>query len=139
MSISDLHFYLIPKKEVVDKEPSIEFMSISLGTQLGEEIARLVPRDGRKHIFTTDMSYEITMSLEHTLRETERELEVLSSFLKCAEIHNLESMDAYFEDFKDKSEEIRKLKETFAKFELISQMVYELEYTDCAAIEVMVC
>ena len=106
MSISDLHFYLIPKKEVVDKEPSIEFMSISLGTQLGEEIARLVPRDGRKHIFTTDMSYEITMSLEHTLRETERELEVLSSFLKCAEIHNLESMDAYFEDFKDKSEEI---------------------------------
>ena len=139
MSSPDLHFYLIPKKEVVDKEPSIEFMSISLGTQLGEEIARLVPRDGRKHIFTTDMSYEITMSLEHTLRETERELEVLSSFLKCAEIHNLESMDAYFEDFKDKSEEIRKLKETFAKFELISQMVYELEYTDCAAIEVMVC
>ena len=139
MSSPDLHFYLIPKKEVVDKEPSIEFMSISLGTQLGEEIARLVPRDGRKHIFTTDMSYEITMSLEHTLRETERELEVLSSFLKCAEIHNLESLDAYFEDFKDKSEEIRKLKETFAKFELISQMVYELEYTDCAAIEVMIC
>lgn len=139
MSSSDLHFYLIPKKEVIDKEPSIEFMSISLGTQLGEEIARLVPRDGRKHIFTTDMSYEITMSLEYTLRETERELEVLSSFLKCAEIHNLESMDAYFEDFKGKSEEIRKLKETFAKFELISQMVYELEYTDCAAIEVMVC
>ena len=139
MSSSDLHFYLIPKKEVIDKEPSIEFMSISLGTQLGEEIARLVPRDGRKHIFTTDMSYEITMSLEHTLRETERELEVLSSFLKCAEIHNLESMDAYFEDFKGKSEEIRKLKETFAKFELISQMVYELDYTDCAAIEVMIC
>ena len=139
MSSPDLHFYLIPKKEVIDKEPSIEFMSISLGTQLGEEIARLVPRDGRKHIFTTDMSYEITMSLEHALRETERELEVLSSFLKCAEIHNLESLDAYFEDFKDKSEEIRKLKETSAKFELIAQMVYELEYTDCAAIEVMIC
>jgi len=139
MSSPDLHFYLIPKKEVIDKEPSIEFMSISLGTTLGLEMSEFVPRDGKKHILTNNIVYEITMQLERTLKEAEKGLNILSSFLKCAEIHNLESIDAYFEDFKYKSEEVQKLKETISKFELISQMVDELEYTDCAAIELMIC
>lgn len=139
MSSPDLHFYIIPKKEVVDKEPSIEFMSISLGTTLGEHISDFVPRDGKKHILTTNIIYGIKAQLEYELKKAERDLNLISSFLKCAEIHNLESLDAYFEDFKDKSEIVQNLKETYSKFELIVQMVDELEYTDCAAIEVMIC
>lgn len=139
MSISDLHFYLVPKKEVVDKEPSIEFMSISLGTTLGSEMSEFVPRDGKKHILTTDIVYEITRQLEGILNTVEEEFDVLGSFLKNISIDNLETLDAYFEDYKDKSGEIRKLKEARTKFELIAQMVTELEYTDCAAIELMIC
>ena len=139
MSSPDLHFYLIPKKEVIDKEPSIEFMSISVATILGEEISSFVPRDGKKHILTVNIMYGITMQLQHAIGKAEKELNLVSSFLKCAEIHNLESLDAYFEDFKNKSEDLQTLKEAASKLEVIVQMVDELEYTDCAAIEVMIC
>lgn len=139
MSSPDLHFYLIPKKEVVDKEPSIEFMSISLGTTLGAEMSEFVPRDGKKHILTTNIMYGITMQLAHHLEEAERDFESFKSFLKCVEVHNLESLDAYLEDFNNKSDEVRNLKEASIKLTLIAQMVDELEYTDCAAIEVMIC
>ena len=139
MSSPDLHFYLIPKKEVIDKEPSIEFMSISLGTILGAQIAAFVPRDGKKHILTTNIMYEVTMQLVRDLGEIERDFEAFKSFLKCVEVHNLESLDAYSEDFNNKSDEIRNLKEAYTKLQVITQMVDELDCTDCAAIEVMIC